>query len=123
MDAALVVRCGNLLSRVDFPTLPTLPLVSAVVDADRWLYAYGGHTHPEGTRRTVQQRNRVTIAKVSDYRKTLGCGQQIGLRVDAAAGMFVVDADGQERCGISWLYATRAALCVRIWTTGELAAA
>lgn len=36
----------------------------------------------------------MTIAEVSDYVKTPLRGQQIGVRVDAAAGMFVVDTDG-----------------------------
>jgi hypothetical protein len=86
------LSCHNLPPRVAFPVLPTLPAVPALVDADGWLAAYDGHTFV----RKVQQSTRVTVAEVSYYVKTPLIGQQIGLRVDAAGGQFVVEANGQE---------------------------
>ncbi len=72
--------------------LPTLPPVPAVVNADRWLHAYDGQCFV----RKVRQRGNVTIAEQCYYVKASFVGQQVGVRVDAAASQFVVEADGQE---------------------------
>ena len=95
------LSCANLPPRVAFPTLPTLPPVPALVDADCWLHVYDGHTFV----RKVQQGGRVRVADLTYYVKMPLLGQQIALRVDAAAGQFVVEVGGQEvqRLGIKGL--------------------
>jgi hypothetical protein len=72
-------------------TLPTLPPVPAVVDADQWLHAYDGHSFVW----KVTAVGQVQVANKPYYVKTILAKQQIALRVDAAAGMFVVETDGR----------------------------
>ncbi len=61
------------------------------VDADAWLQAYDGHSFA----RKVRHGGSVTVADVPYYLKAHLVGQQVGLRVDAATGQFVVEANGQ----------------------------
>jgi hypothetical protein len=95
------VSCGNLPPRVAFSILPTLPSLPTMVDADRWLDAYDGHSFV----RRVQQGGSVTIANVPYSTKAALVGRQVALRVDAAAGQFVVEAAGQvvQRLAINGL--------------------
>ncbi len=86
------LSCGNLPPRVAFPRLPTLPPVPTRVDADRWLHAYDGHTFA----RKVKATGQVKVADKPYYVKMGLAKQLVGLRVDAARGQFVVDADGWE---------------------------
>ncbi len=86
------LRCANLPPHVAFPQLPTLPPVPALVDADRWLHTFDGHSFV----RKVRQGGSVTVADVPYYVKAQLVGQQVGLRIDAAMGQFVVEADGRE---------------------------
>jgi transposase InsO family protein len=72
---------GNLPPRAAFPTLPALPSVPAVVDADRWLQAYDGQRFA----RNVKANGRVVVADTSYYVKTARAKQAVALRVDAAA--------------------------------------
>ena len=85
------LSCGNLPPRVAFPTLPTLLPVPALVDADRWLQHYDGHSFV----RKVRQGGSVTVADVPYYIKASLVGQRVALRVDAQASEFVVDVDGR----------------------------
>ena len=86
------VSCANLPPRVAFPMLPTLPPVPALVDDDRWIHTYDGQIF----RRKVQLGGRVSVADLPYYVKMPLLGQQVALRVDAAANQFVVEAGGQE---------------------------
>jgi hypothetical protein len=86
------LSCANLPPRVAFPTLPLLPAVPALVDADRWLQAYDGHTFA----RRVQRDGQVMVAGRRYYLKTVLAKHLVALRVDAEAGQFVVEADGQD---------------------------
>jgi hypothetical protein len=86
------LSCGNLPPRVAFPTLPTLPPVPALVDADRWIDAYDGQIFM----RKVQPGGRVSVADQPYYVKMPLLGQQITLRVDAQAGQFVVESGDQD---------------------------
>ena len=86
------LSCGNLPPRVAFPTLPTLPLVPTMVDADRWLYTYDGHCFA----RKVKANGQVMVGDVPYSIKTACIGQQVALRVDAALSQFVVEAGGRE---------------------------
>ncbi len=63
----------------------------AVVDADRWLYAYDGQSFA----RKVKANGRVVVADTSYYVKAALAKHVVALRVDAGAGQFVVEADGQ----------------------------
>ncbi len=85
------LSCGNQPPRVAFSVLPTLPSVPPFVDADAWLQAYDGHSFA----RKVRHGGSVTVADVPYYLKAHLVGQQVGLRVDAATGQFVVEANGQ----------------------------
>lgn len=69
-----------------------LPPVPALVDADRWLHAYDGHTFA----RRVQRDGQVMVAGRRYYVKTVLGKHLVALRVDAQARMFVVEADGRE---------------------------
>jgi len=86
------LSCANLPPRVAFPQLPTLPSVPALVDADRWLHTFDGHSFV----RKVRQGGSVTVADVPYYLRAHLVGQHVGLRVDADMGQFVVEADGRE---------------------------
>ena len=86
------LSCGNLPPRVAFPTLPTGPAVPAVVQADRWLEAYDGHSFV----RKVRRDGHVRVDEVPYYLKVALRRQHVALRVDAALGQFVVEADGRE---------------------------
>ncbi len=85
------VSCANQPPHVAFPTLPTLPAVPAVVDADRWIYAYDGHTFA----RRVKANGLVAVADKPYYVKAALAKQQVALRVDAGTGQFVVEVQGQ----------------------------
>jgi hypothetical protein len=78
--------------RVAFPALPPLPPVPTMVDADGWLPAYDGQTCV----RRVQRDGQVMVAYRLYYVKTALAKQWVALRVDAAAGQFVVEVDGRE---------------------------
>jgi hypothetical protein len=69
-----------------------LPPVPALVDADRWLLRYDGHSFA----RKVKATGQVTVADTPYYVKRALAKQVVALRVDAAASQFVVEADGQE---------------------------
>ncbi len=84
------LSCANLPPHVAFPTLPTLPPVPALVDADRWLHAYDDHRFM----RHVKANGQVMV--VPYYVKTTLAKQAVAMRVDADAGQFVVEANGQE---------------------------
>jgi hypothetical protein len=86
------LSCGNLPPRVAYPTLPSLPTVPALVDADRWLPAYHGHSFV----RKVKANGRVVVADTSDYVKAALAKQHVALRVDADLGQVVVEVDGRE---------------------------
>ncbi len=86
------LSCANLPPRVAFPTLPLLPAVPALVDADRWLHAYDGHRFV----RNVRREERVTVANLPYYVTVALASQHIALRVDAHAAQFVVEADGRD---------------------------
>jgi len=86
------LSCRNLPPRVAFPTLPTLPSVPRTVDADQWLHAYDGHSFV----RKVAANGQVLVDEVPYYIKIALRRQHVALRVDAAAGQFVVEADGRE---------------------------
>jgi len=86
------LSCANLPPHVAFPTLPTLPPVPALVDADRWLHAYDDHRFM----RHVKANGQVLVADVPYYVKTTLAKQAVAMRVDADAGQFVVEANGQE---------------------------
>jgi hypothetical protein len=66
--------------------------VPAFVDADRWLYAYDGHTFV----RHVKANGHVLVADTPYYVKAARAKQLVALRVDAEVGQLVVEADGQE---------------------------
>jgi len=85
------VSCANRPPRVAFPTLPALPPVPAVVDADRWLQRYDGHSFA----RKVKANGHVMVADAPYYVKVALRKQHVALRVDAAAGQFVVEVDGR----------------------------
>jgi len=85
------ISCDNVPPRVAFPTLPLLPKVPAIVDADRWLHTYDGHSFV----RRVQRGGQVMVADVPYYIKATLAKQQVAFRVDAATGQFVVEADGR----------------------------
>ncbi len=85
-------NCANLPPRIAFATLPSLPPVPSMVDADRWLAAYDGHTFA----RKVKATGQVMVADMPYYVKVALAKQHVALRVDAHAGQFVVEADGQE---------------------------
>ena len=86
------LSCANLPPRIAYPTLPLLPTVPTLVDADRWLHAYDGHTFV----RKVKANGHVLVADAPYYVKTALAKQQVALRVDAEVGQFVVEADGRE---------------------------
>jgi len=86
------LSCANQPPRVAFPTLPTLPPVPTTVDADRWLHAYDGQSFA----RKVRRGGDVLVANQRYYLKITLVGQLVALRVDAAVGQFVVEANGQE---------------------------
>jgi hypothetical protein len=77
---------------VAFPTLPTLPQVPTTVDADRWLQAYDGHTFT----RKVAVKGHVVVDDVPYYLPVALLRQHVALRVDAALGQFIVEADGRD---------------------------
>ena len=85
------ISCANVPPRVAFPQLPTLPPVPAVVDADRWLHTYDGHSFV----RKVMANGQVVVADTPYYVKVALAKQRVALRLDAAAGQFVVEAAGQ----------------------------
>jgi transposase InsO family protein len=86
------LSCANLPPRTAFPRLPTLPTVPARVDADRWLQHYDGHSFV----RKVQTDGHVVVADRRYYLKVALAKHAVALRVDAAHGQFVVEADGRE---------------------------
>jgi transposase InsO family protein len=86
------VSCQNRPPHVAFPTLPTLPPAPAVVDADRWLHAYDGQSFV----RKVKTNGQVLVADAPYYIKAALVGRQVAMRIDAALGQFVVEADGRE---------------------------
>ena len=86
------VSCQNLPPRMAFPALPPLPPVPTLVDADRWLEVYDGHTFV----RKVKANGHVLVADAPYYVKVALAKQRVALRVDARAGQFVVEADGRE---------------------------
>jgi hypothetical protein len=61
------------------------------VDADRWLHTYDGHSFV----RNVKANGRVMVADVPYYVKVVLAKQAVAFRVDAAAGEFIVEADGR----------------------------
>jgi hypothetical protein len=77
--------------RVAYPRLPTLPAVPRLVDGDRWLHAYDGHSFV----RRVQRGGQVMVADVPYFVKAALAGQHVSLRVDAETGRFVVEVDGR----------------------------
>jgi hypothetical protein len=85
-------NCQNLPPRIAFPALPPLPRVPALVDADRWLHVYDGHTFT----RNVTAKGHVMVDDVPYDVKAKLVKQHSTLRVDAALGQFVVEADGHE---------------------------
>jgi len=86
------LSCGNLPPRVAFSTVPPLPPVPAVVDADRWLDAYDGHVFA----RKVLRGGLVLVGDIAYYVKVALVKQHVALRVDAKTGVFVVEADGHD---------------------------
>ena len=74
----------------------------APVDADRWLHTSDGHSHPKGTRRNVTASGHDHMADLLYYVHAALRKQYVALRVDATAGQFVVEVDGQavQRLGI-----------------------
>ena len=74
------------------PTRPPVPPVPTVVDADRWLHAYDGHSFV----RNVKAHGHVMVADAPYYVKAALAKQHVALRVDAAASALVVDADGRD---------------------------
>jgi transposase InsO family protein len=86
------LSCQNLPPRMAFPALPTLPRLPTLVDADRWLHAYDGHTFV----RKVAANGQVLVDEVAYYMKLALLRQHVALRVEADAGTFVVEADGRD---------------------------
>jgi len=86
------LSCANVPPRVAFPTLPTLPPVPALVDTDRWLQHYDGHSFV----RKVKANGHVLVADAPYYVKAALARQHVALRIDAALGQFVVEANGRE---------------------------
>ena len=62
------------------------------MDADRWLHAYDGRSFV----RKVKANGHVMVADRPYYVKAALRKQSVALRVDAEAGVFVVEADGHE---------------------------
>jgi hypothetical protein len=86
------LSCRNVPPRVAFPTLPTLPPVSTLVDTDRWVQCYDGQRFV----RKVKTNGHVLVADARYYVKAALARQHVALRVDAAMREFVVEANGQE---------------------------
>ena len=86
------LSCQNLPPRVAFPTVPPLPRVPTTVDADRWLHVYDGHAFV----RKVAAKGHVVVDDVPYYMPVALLRQHVALRVDAALGQFVVEADGRD---------------------------
>ena len=85
------LSCTNRPPRVAFPMLPSLPPVPTMVDADRWLQRYDGHSFA----RKVKANGQVMVADMPYYVQAALVKQPVALRVDAAAGQFVVEANGR----------------------------
>ena len=62
-----------------------------MVDADRWLHTYDGHSFV----RKVKANGQVLVADMPYYVHVALAKQAVAVRVDADAGQFVVEADGR----------------------------
>jgi hypothetical protein len=87
------LSCGNQPPRVAFPTLPARPSVPLLVDPDAWVQRIDGRAYV----RRVKDDGCVIVGEAIYYAgRDLG-GQEVALRVDAAAREFVVVHGGSER--------------------------
>jgi Integrase core domain len=78
--------CGNRPPRVAFPSLPSLPVLPARVDPDRWLRTVDGRRFV----RKVRRDGSVLVAEAAYYVKQALAGQHVVVQVDADAKMLVV---------------------------------
>jgi hypothetical protein len=84
------LACRDLPPRLACPFLPSRPPLPVDVDPDRWVEALDGCVYA----RRVQADTRVRVDKAYYYINQQLVGQQVTLRVDAAARAFVVEHAG-----------------------------
>lgn len=86
------LACGNRPPRVAFPALPTLPPLPEQVDPDAWLRLVDGRCYV----RKVRPSGTVKVEGATYYVARQFAGQQVALRIDAAARVLVVLRRQQE---------------------------